>query len=533
MYRYAWKKQIPQRLWDYLLIWICETGNLTVSSSRYADGRTPLEIITGVTPDISEYLDFGFYDWITYRTNAGLGPLCLGRWLGVSHKVGQLMSYWVLTKAGKIISCVTVQRVTSSESSTDEFKDQMLDFTTATTSTTDSASSVIPDSRLTNIPDWNRLSFDENDPAFIAEFRDVLSDESIKDADDNPPSDEINTFDPYINMEIGLPRGDDDSLHHAQVKRCALDDNGRPVGRSHNNPLLDSRQYEVEFLDGSVETLTANTIAKNLLAQVDKEGHRQLLLSEIIDHRCAPTAVTKENSFYQTRFGGQRCRRTTIGWELCVEWKDSSQQWIALKDMKNAYPIEVADYATANKIQDEPAFAWWVPYTLRKRKANIAKVKSKYWQRTHKYGIRIPKSIEEALSIDHENGNHVWRDSIAAEMRKIENAFELYEGDPANLVGYQRITTHFIFDIKLGENFRRKSRLVADGHKTQAPRSITYSSVVARDSVRICLLLAALNDLDIQAADIENAYLTAPCRERCWTIAGKEFGPNAGKPYII
>ena len=48
-------------------------ANLTVNSSRYSDGRTPLEIITGETPDQSEYLDFGFYEWVTYRNNSGLG----------------------------------------------------------------------------------------------------------------------------------------------------------------------------------------------------------------------------------------------------------------------------------------------------------------------------------------------------------------------------------------------------------------------------------------------------------------------------
>ena len=75
--------------------------------------------------------------------------------------------------------------------------------------------------------------------------------------------------------------------------------------------------------------------------------------------------------------------------------------------------------------------------------------------------------------------------------------------------------------------------MVADGHKTDTPRLVTYSSVVSRDSVRICLLLAALNDLDVLSRDIENAYLTAPCREKCWTIGGKEFGPDEGKPFII
>ena len=111
-----------------MIIWVCETGNLIVSSSRYANGRTPLEIITGETPDISEYMDFGFYDWVVYRSNAGLGPNSLGRWLGVSHKVCQLMSYWILTVSAKVISCVTVQRVTKSELLTDECKSQTKNF---------------------------------------------------------------------------------------------------------------------------------------------------------------------------------------------------------------------------------------------------------------------------------------------------------------------------------------------------------------------------------------------------------------------
>ena len=85
---------------------------------------------------------------------------------------------------------------------------------------------------------------------------------------------------------------------------------------------------------------------------------------------------------------------------------------------------------------------------------------------------------------------------------------------------------HVIFDVKLSENFRRKARLVADGHKTDTPTSVACSSVVSRDSVRIILLIAALNDLDLKAADVENAYLTAPCKEKMWMKAGPEFGSD-------
>ena len=61
-YRIMLKKKIPPRLWDFGFAWVCETENICSNLSKYAGGRTPLEIITGETPDISEYLDFEFYD---------------------------------------------------------------------------------------------------------------------------------------------------------------------------------------------------------------------------------------------------------------------------------------------------------------------------------------------------------------------------------------------------------------------------------------------------------------------------------------
>ena len=90
-----------------------------------------------------------------------------------------------------------------------------------------------------------------------------------------------------------------------------------------------------------------------------------------------------------------------------------------------------------------------------------------------------------------------------------------------------------IFDVKLGENFRRKARFVARGHTTKMPMSLTYSSVVSRDSVHIILLIAALNDLKIMACDIQNAYLTDDCQEKIWTYAGPEFGSERGQLMII
>ena len=118
-------------------------------------------------------------------------------------------------------------------------------------------------------------------------------------------------------------------------------------------------------------------------------------------------------------------------------------------------------------------------------------------------------------------------------MNNFRIAFELHDGNPKELIGNQEITCYRIFDTKLGENFRRKSQYVADDHNTETPASVTYISVISRDSVRICLLVAALNDLDVVCGDIQNAYLTAPNQERCWMWAGPEFRSDQGKLYIF
>jgi hypothetical protein len=89
-----------------------------------------------------------------------------------------------------------------------------------------------------------------------------------------------------------------------------------------------------------------------------------------------------------------------------------------------------------------------------------------------------------------------------------------------------------IFDIKM-EDFRRKARLVAGGHRTAAPATITYASVVSRETVRLALTIAALNDLEVKVGDVLNAYITAPVKEKVWTVLGPEFGPDAGRSAII
>ena len=71
-----------------------------------------------------------------------------------------------------------------------------------------------------------------------------------------------------------------------------------------------------------------------------------------------------------------------------------------MKVLKNSNPIEVAEFTVVLGIDKEPAFTWWVPYTLRRRGRIIAGVNSRVKRTTHKYGIELPRSVDEALIFD-------------------------------------------------------------------------------------------------------------------------------------
>jgi hypothetical protein len=76
--------------------------------------------------------------------------------------------------------------------------------------------------------------------------------------------------------------------------------------------------------------------------------------------------------------------------------------------MKEAHPVELAEFAKARDIADEPTFLWWVPYTLHKRDVIMSKMKARIRKMTHKYGIEVPMSIKHVYSLDRENGNSLW-----------------------------------------------------------------------------------------------------------------------------
>ena len=401
--------------------------SLTANSSFQLEGRTPIEQVTGETPNISEYLDFSFYDWVQYRDNAGVGDNMFGVWLGVSHRIGNLMSDWILT------SRTTVQRVTNLEIGAHELKQQCMEYDKQ-------LADIMKDDNHTmreqqderQLQDWDDHT-EDNHTEFAAQFNGVISNSSIPEVDETFTPDTFH--DTYLNKEVALTRGVNENcdVQFGKVTKRLCDAEGRPIGTANENPLIDRSENSVEFKYGISESLSANIIARNLYSQIDEEGNRHILLEDIIDHWQSNGAIDKDDAFIMMKNGVKRRCETTKGWHMLCQWKDGSTNWVALKDAKHSYPVLVAEYAIANQIDEEPAFAWWVGNLIRKRNRILSKIKSKYWQRTHKFGIRIPKSVEKAIAIDKQNGNSLWWDAICTEMKNVRPAFEMWEQDEKEL----------------------------------------------------------------------------------------------------
>jgi hypothetical protein len=117
-------------------------------------------------------------------------------------------------------------------------------------------------------------------------------------------------------------------------------------------------------------------------------------------------------------------------------------------------------------------------------------------------------------------------------MKNVRIAFKIINGEESVPPTYQDIRCHMIFDVKM-EDFRRNARFVAGRDTTYTTNEITYASFVSRESVITAPTLAALNDLDVKMADIENAHLTAPTNEKVCTVLDPEFGDDGGKRALI
>mmetsp|Transcript_62172 Transcript_62172/g.183826 ORF Transcript_62172/g.183826 Transcript_62172/m.183826 type:complete len:234 (-) Transcript_62172:669-1370(-) len=113
--------------------------------------------------------------------------------------------------------------------------------------------------------------------------------------------------------EIIFPKGD--GLQHIGkvIERKRGPDGNFIIGRRHDKPILDTREYIVQYSDGSEDSLTYAKVAGHLYSQVDAEGNQLHIYEGIVGHRKRKGDVEKADQFYE-RAGRRYKKRTTAVW---------------------------------------------------------------------------------------------------------------------------------------------------------------------------------------------------------------------------
>ncbi len=463
----------PLAFWDYCVQRRARVNNLTAKPMFKLHGSNAHPALTGDEGDISNLCKYGWYEWCYFREHREGFPLqreILGRVLGPATGAGNEMCQWILKSNGNVVPRRSLRPLNVDElHNKDQARKEGI-FERCIAEKWGTSINPPPPIPLDADCDWDTDHWEEY------EDNDELA-RIIPDIEDTVDSrgrllNQQPAYDKLINAQVQLQQGDD--VTSGKVRARALDTEGSAIGTYDDNPMLNSMLYEVEFPDGQVKEYSANIIAENMLTQVDSDGFTMTLMDGVIDYRRdESTAVSRSDAYIVTKRGQKRLRKTTVGWQMLVKWKDQSESWIPLKDMKESHPVEVAEFATARGIENEPAFAWWVPYTLRKRDVILSAVKSRIQKATHKYGIEVPTSMKHAYQIDAQAGNTFWRDAVAKEMLNVGIAFEVLTEDRKAPVGWKKVTGHLVWDVKM--DFTRKARWVLDGHLTPDIIGSTYA----------------------------------------------------------
>jgi hypothetical protein len=145
-------------------------------------------------------------------------------------------------------------------------------------------------------------------PAFDCYEDDEVPPSKMTDIDDINKESDVTTYDQYVGAHVRVPVGNE--IKSGRVTRRKHDLDGTMRGRENANPMLDTRNYEIQFPDGRSDEYTANVIAENMYAHCDIEGRHINLMEGIIDHKTDGNAVAPADIYI--KYGSNRkVRKTT------------------------------------------------------------------------------------------------------------------------------------------------------------------------------------------------------------------------------
>jgi len=328
----------PIKLWDFCVNYVSHLRNHLARPLAQLQGRTPYELVTGNTPDISELLEFEWYQPIWYYEPSEFPHQnkIIGRWIGIAHRIGQALCFWILPKSGVPIARTTIQAISKADLQTDSIKAMLEEYDQAI------EQKLIEEG---NISDFTLYREDER-PYDLEEDELKEPEQQARDFSEI----EHDAFDELLLTEPLLIR--EGAEERAKIIGRKRDHEGNLVGEYNKNPLLNTRIYLAQFPHGHIMEYSANMIAEAVYDTVNDDGYEEQLFHSIVDHQYNPDMETAPTKF------------NTKAWRIKIMWQDGSTTWHSLADIKNSFPVQLAEYATENDLDKDAAFRWWIKPTL-------------------------------------------------------------------------------------------------------------------------------------------------------------------------
>ena len=469
-------------------------------ASPALNGRTPIERLTGSTPDVSFLLAHYFWEPIYFSYDPdrssypSTGNESKGRWVGFGTGVGDPLTWKILTD----------------ETSTILFR-----------STIRSATSSLPNRRL------------DPEKGEIVHVRGRHEDSSSGSTPSMP------TIDPHdlLGRKFLGPKLETGERFRGLVVAMVQDQAYRDRKR------FEDLSFEVEYDEGRLrEIVTYNELLNHLDHDPDDVvfSEQEYRMRQITAHQgpLKPTDAHYKGSSYN----------------VLVEWENGETSYEPLSFIASDDPLLCAIYAKNNGLLDLDGWKHLAKYVktekrlIKTLRRHLQQAKKKMIRRNsraqikYRFGVQVPRDYDEAILLDVQNKNNLWSKATELELDQVIHQYKTFlvrdkaifqNGKLMNAPeGYQRLRVHLVFDVK--HDGRRKARLVADGHLTiRDPSMSSYSGVVSIRGLRLVIFLSELNKLEIWAADIGNAYLEAQTKEKLFIIAGPEFGDLEGKILIF
>ena len=469
------------------------------------DGRTPFEVLMGITPDISAFLVFYFYQPVYYAVhNKPSFPEKpkerLGYWVGIAENVGDAMCWKILDKDTERIVHRSDVRPADDTSH--------------------------PNIRLE--PEKG-----ENAPIkkVVRDRRDVYADKHDGFSDPTTISSPVFAVDDLIGRTFLMDADSDtNERFRGKIKRVVTT-HGDP-----NPENIDNLEFLVEVSGSKTdELLTYNEILDYINKQAEEPTDQgnpeaQFTFNEILGHEgpLHPSDKRYKGSIYN----------------VLMNWCSGERTMEPLNVIGADDPVTCAIYAQKHNLLNKRGWKHLRRFAKRekvmKRLINQTRIKQFRRAPKYKFGVQIPYDYKEAMKFDEENGTTKWKQATNLEVTLLDSFGVFKTGSKARYKGrklsnapeaYQHIRSRMIYDVK--HDGRHRARFVAGGHLTEIPLESCYSGVVSMEDVRTIVFLAELNQLELWGADISSAYLLADTKEKVFFIAGPEFGDREGHILFI